>query len=238
MLASYLLAIGAGILTMLSPCVLPVIPLVMGSAASANRFGPLALLLGLIVSFTLTGTFATAVLFSLGLPTDILATLGGILLIVVGSFLLFSSLDGLFKRSSTGFSNWINATIGRLSLPGFRGQFLVGSVIGVIWAPCTGPTLGAAIALAAQGENLFQSFLTMLSFSVGAAVPLAGFGLAANRWSRKRNALLEFGEKSRKAMALLFLVIGSSILAGWHKILEAWVLNHLPDWWVRMIASL
>lgn len=238
MTASYVLAIGAGVLTMLSPCVIPVIPLVMGAAAGAARFGPLALLMGLVTSFTLTGTFATAMLFSLGLSADSLVWGGGLLLVVVGCFLMFNALDAFFKRSSSGVSNRLNTLLASLKLTGIRGQFLVGTVIGVIWAPCTGPTLGAAIALAAQGESLGHSFLTMLAFSIGASLPLVGFGFAANRWNHRRKALLGLGEKGRKVMAAMFIIIGIAVMTGAHKQLEVWVLEHLPDWWVRMITSI
>lgn len=235
---NFILAFGAGALTMLSPCVLPVIPLVMGAASQSSRLGPLFLLLGLITSFSIMGTFATLVLFQLGLSSDALSVVGASLLIVVGAFLWLPSLDHLFKRLFSGPAQNLEARLAKLSPTGPQGQFLVGTLIGVIWAPCTGPTLGAAIALASQGESLIFAFLTMLSFSIGTAVPLGALGYGANRWAKSRQKLMAFGVGAKKLMGLLFIGIGLAILFGWHKTLEAWVLSHLPDWWLNLITAL
>jgi len=236
--ATFALAFGAGALTMFSPCVIPVIPLVMAGASRAARFGPTFLLLGLIISFSITGTFATALIFYLDFPPNILSDVGGIALVVVGGFLLFPALDKVFKQLTTGPANYFNGLLDRIRISGGPGQFLTGMVIGVIWAPCTGPTLGAAVALASQQENLTQSFFTMLSFSAGAAVPLGVLGTSANKLAGKRSLFMKYGAYARIAMALLFMAIGISILLSFQKLLEAWVLELLPEWWIKMITSL
>ena len=238
MITTFGLAFVAGALTMLSPCVIPVIPLVMAGASKAARFGPTFLLVGLITSFTLTGTFATAILFQLELSPDLLSDVGGAILVVVGSFLLFPGLDKVFKRLSTGPANHLSGFVDGLSIDGRAGQFVLGLVIGVIWAPCTGPTLGAAIALASQQEQLIKSFFTMLSFSIGATIPLALFGATANRFLQKRGLLVKYGARARIAMGVLFVGIGTAILTSFHKTVEATVLQILPEWWVNLITSI
>ncbi|PIT99461.1 MAG: cytochrome C biogenesis protein [Bdellovibrionales bacterium CG10_big_fil_rev_8_21_14_0_10_45_34] len=236
MIGQMTLAVLAGAVTTLSPCVIPVIPLVVGGASHSARFGPLYLLLGLVTSFTLTGTFAAALLFKLGLPPDMLTQGAAVLLILVGAFLFFSFLDNLFKSSTDGLSQWANNFISTHKLSGPLGQFTIGALIGLIWAPCTGPTLGAAISLASQGENLFESFVVMLSFSLGACLPLGVYGSVANLWVKRKGQIIKFGQGLRKAVALLFIFVGVSILLGWHKALETWLLGHLPEWWVNLIT--
>lgn len=237
MIATFGLAFIAGALTMMSPCVIPVIPLVMAGAAKAARFGPTFLLLGLVISFSLTGTFATVILFQLDLTPDLLSDIGGSALVIVGSFLLFPGLDNVFKRLTSGPANYFSGLIDRFSIEGGTGQFILGLVIGFIWAPCTGPTLGAAIALASQRENLTQSFFTMLSFSAGAAIPLALFGATANKFIKKRSLFVKYSARARIAMAVVFIGIGASILLSLHKTLEASILQLLPEWWVNLITS-
>lgn len=235
---SFILAAGAGALTILSPCVLPVVPLVMGGSARSSRWGPVALLSGMILSFALIGTFATALLFQLGISANWISTLGAILLILVGLFLSLNFLDALFKKGSSGLSQKLDQKLQRFSLTGFHGQFVLGAAIGFVWAPCTGPTLGAAIALAAQGESLLWAFVTMLFFGLGAAIPLGLLGLGAKHWAKKKGALIGASVKLKKAMGLLFVFIGVAILFNGHKWLEATVLEYLPDWWVNLITSL
>jgi cytochrome c biogenesis protein CcdA len=238
MMINLLLSMAAGGLTILSPCVLPVVPLVMGGSSRSSRFGPIALLAGMIISFAVIGTFASAILFQLGLSPDALTNFGAILLILVGLFLLSDSLGKLFKVGTTGFSQKLDSRLQSFSLTGFQGQFVIGLAIGLIWAPCTGPTLGAAIALAAQGENLWVSFATMLAFGLGAAIPLGVLGLGAKKWASKRGQFIEFSQYLKKGMGFLFAFIGIAILFGWHKWLETQILELLPEWWVNMITSL
>jgi cytochrome c-type biogenesis protein len=232
------LAFLAGMLTMLSPCVLPVIPLVMGGAARAVRFGPLILLLGMIASFSITGSFLTALLFQLDLSPRHLTSLTAVILIVVGLFLLVDRLDNIFKSLSSSFAQRVDQSLLKLSVPGAVGQFLIGAAIGIIWAPCTGPTLGAAIALAAQGENLLQVFATMLAFSVGASLPLGLLGYATKTFASRRQSLMKFALGARRIMALLFIAIGFFLVSGAHRSLETWILMQLPEWWVNLITSL
>lgn len=229
------LAFMAGISTTLSPCVIPVIPLVIGGASRSSHLGPLYLLFGFICSFTLTGTFAVMLLFKLGLPLEILSKSAAILLVFVGGFLLFPSLDELLKKITNRTSDLGTRLTQKLDLSNIWGQFAMGTLIGLIWAPCTGPTLGAAISLASQGENLLQSFLVMLSFSFGACFPLSIYGVIANSWAKQRWRMSTLGTKLRKIIAILFMIIGLSILFGWQKTFEAWVLSKLPDWWVEIL---
>jgi len=237
-LTALLLPFAAGLLTTFSPCVIPVIPLVVGSASRSSRMGPIYLLIGLVTSFSVAGTFATSVLFSLGLSPSILSDIGALLLILVGVFLLFSSLDSLFKKASGGFSNTVNSWLNKVSPETARGQFVIGLFIGLIWLPCTGPTLGAAIGMAAQGENLVSAFFTMLSFSLGAVIPLGFYAFAGQYFTARMEKFTNAGSKLRKAFALLFIFVGVAIYTGWHKKLEAKILEFLPDWWVNMITSI
>ena len=231
-----LLAFLAGAVTTFSPCVIPVIPLVVGGAVRSARFGPFFLLIGMVISFTLAGTFAAALLFQLGFPADFLAQVAAVLLILVGAFLFFSYLDGLFKSATGGLSQWAETLISRFELSGASGQLLIGALIGLIWAPCTGPTLGAAISLASQGQSLTQSFFIMLTFSIGACLPLGIYGGLASKLSQKKSQIISFGQKLRQSVALLFMFIGFALLMGWHKSLEVWLLAQLPEWWVDFIT--
>ena len=237
MITNLLLSMFAGGLTILSPCVLPVAPLVMGASVHSSRFGPLALLGGMILSFAAIGTFISALFIYMGLSTDLVATIGASLLIAVGLIISFESLSGLFKKLAGGFSQRLDTRVQSLSVSGTRAQFLIGLTIGLIWAPCTGPTLGAAISLAIQGKNLFHSFLTMLAFGVGAAIPLLILGFGARRLLKHRQAISLSGLWLSRSLGGIFIVVGIVTLFNWHKLIESAILDVLPDWWVQMISS-
>jgi cytochrome c biogenesis protein CcdA len=169
----------AGVLTALSPCVLPILPIVLGTAASTHRLGPLALAAGLALSFTAIGLFVATVGFAAGLDTDFFRTVSAILLIGVGLVLLVPKLQEQFALAAAPVSNWAGGYTDNFTPSGLAGQFALGLLLGAVWSPCVGPTLGAASVLAAKGEDLGQVALTMLAFGIGAALPLMLLGFVS-----------------------------------------------------------
>ena len=151
-----LLAFAAGALTILSPCVLPLVPIVLGSAAQKHRLGPLALAAGLVASFTLVG-FAVATLGAAsGLDSDVVRTAGAVILLLVGIALVVVRRR---RRWSNGrlprWRNWASARQAGLERFGLAGQAAIGVLLGLVWSPCVGPTLGTATVLAAQGRKIW-----------------------------------------------------------------------------------
>jgi cytochrome c biogenesis protein CcdA len=135
-------------------------------------------------------------------------------------------------------SNWTEQRFGAMPGAGLGGQFGVGLLLGVVWAPCVGPTLGAASLLAARGEDLGQVALTMLAFGLGAALPLLVLGLLSReallRW---RGRMLSAGTGGRRVLGGALVAVGVLILTGLDKRLEAILLDLAPDWLVRVTTS-
>ena len=180
-MATTALAFLAGILSTLSPCVLPLLPIVLGSALSEHRAGPLALAGGLALSFVVIGLVVATVGFAIGLDAGVFRTVAGILLIAIGIVLLMPRLQAQFALAAGPVGNWTEQRFGGFSTAGLGGQFAVGLLLGAVWSPCVGPTLGAASVLASQGKDLGAVAVTMLAFGVGAALPLVLLGLAFAR---------------------------------------------------------
>jgi cytochrome c biogenesis protein CcdA len=232
---SYGLSFLAGVLSTLSPCVLPLVPILMGSAASSHRYGTLALVGGLTLSFTLIGVGLGSLGSSI-LEQDTLRVVGGVLLIVFGAVLLSSMLQERFSAavSRLGVGQGLLA---RFNLSGLHGQFLLGLLLGIVWSPCVGPTLGVAITLASQGQALAQVAAVMLIFSLGAALPLLAIGMlsrqALGKW---RGRMMEAGQKAKKIFGVALLLIGILVLSGADKSFEKWALNAMPDWLVTLTS--
>src|SRR5271156_649735 len=142
---TYGLGLLAGALSILSPCVLPLVPVLVAAAVSAHRWGFLALGAGLALSFTIFGIFLAALGASLGLDPDTFRTVGAVIFAIFGLILLVPKLQDLFARASSTLGNSGNQLFARMSFQGLQGQLLVGILLGVVWSPCVGPTLGAAI---------------------------------------------------------------------------------------------
>ncbi len=150
------LAFLAGILSILSPCVLPLLPLVLGAAASQHRFGPALLALGVAISFVAIGLFVATIGFAIGLDGSVFRFGSAILMILVGIVLVAPPLQERFSAAAGPLSDKIDSAFRGYPAAGALGQFGLGLVLGAVWSPCVGPTLGAASVLAARGENLQQ----------------------------------------------------------------------------------
>lgn len=229
------LAFLAGLLSTLSPCVLPLLPIVIGTAVAEHRLGPLALAGGLALSFVAVGLFVATAGFAIGLDAGVFRTAGAIVLMLIGTVLLVPKLQARFALAAGPVSNWTEDRFGGFSTEGLGGQFALGLLLGAIWSPCVGPTLGAASVLAAQGDNLGQVALTMSAFGFGAALPLLGLGLisreALMRW---RNRLMSAGKAAKAAMGATLIAMGLLIVTGYDKSIEAALVDASPEWLTQL----
>ena len=225
------LAFLAGVLTMLSPCVLPLVPIVLGAAQSKHRFGPAALGLGLALSFTVVGLFVATIGFAVGLDSDLFRTAGGAVMAMIGAILIIPGAQRFLATAGGPLTRWAHEPMRRLEEKGPVGQALMGLLLGLVWAPCVGPTLGAASVLAAQGENLGLVALTMLVFGIGAALPLGLIGLASRQaLARVRGRLGGAGTIGKLALGTVLAIMGLLIVSGLDRSLESWLVDVSPMW--------
>ena len=225
------LAFLAGLLSTLSPCVLPLLPIVLGAALSQHKLGPVALAAGLALSFVIIGLFIATIGFSLGLDAGFFRFVAALIMIAIGLVLMMPALQMRLAAAGGPLSDWTEQRFGAVSGNGLGGQFLVGLLLGAVWSPCVGPTLGAASVLAAQGQNLAEVALTMLVFGIGAGVPLIALGfLSRETLMRSRETMLSAGKTLKVALGVVLVVVGLMILTGLDKRLETVLVEHSPDW--------
>lgn len=154
----------AGLLTLINPCVLPVLPIVLATALQAGRAGPLALAAGMSVSFVIVGMTVAVFGRTLGIDDVMVARAGAVMMILFGLVLLIPQFSARFATVTAGISARADAGMDGVNRDGLGGQFVGGALLGAVWVPCVGPTLGGAIALASAGESLGLAAATMLSF--------------------------------------------------------------------------
>lgn len=221
----------AGVLSILSPCVIPLLPVILAAAAAENRYGSLSLALGLAISFTFVGTFIAAFGLALGIDGTLIRAIAGLLMVGVGFSLVSVRMQDRFIGLLSPLGAWFGNRSGRVSGAGLQGQFSVGLLLGLVWSPCVGPTLGAATLMASRGENLLQVSLVMALFGLGAATPLALLGsLSRDMVHRMRPRMLQAGRGGKKLMGLLMLAIGLLIAFGLDKRVEAHLVALSPVW--------
>lgn len=224
------LAYIAGVLTLINPCVLPVLPIVLASALAEDRLGLLWLAAGMSLSFVVFGMVVAVFGRALGLTPDMLSRIGAVLMIGFGLVLVVPAFSARFESALAGFSARADASMAQGHGVG-AGQLIGGMLLGIVWSPCIGPTLGGAISLASQGKSLFWAFLIMLFFAAGVSTLILGIGLGSKSLIRKRAAALRgIAERSKPLIGLVFIGVGLMILTRFHHVLEYWVISALPYW--------
>ena len=178
-----LLGIGfvAGIVTALSPCVLPVLPIVLAGGATGRR--PLAIVAGIVVSFTVFTLFAAWLLDLLGLPQDVLRNLAIALLLLVALSLFVPKVGELLARPLQ--------VLTRRSSGDHGGGFLLGASLGLVFVPCAGPVLAAVTVIAAKREIGLDGLVLTLAYALGAALPMLAIAFAGQRAARAFRARAE-----------------------------------------------
>lgn len=230
------LAFIAGVLSILSPCVLPILPIVLATAGSQHRWGPAALATGLAASFVGVGLFAATVGYSLGLNADVFRNAAAVLMIGLGTFLLVPRFQGRLALGGAPLARWGDRNLGTVRESGVAGQAAAGLILGAVWSPCVGPTLGAASILAARGRDLGEVAMTMLAFGLGAAVPLAAIGLLSRAATMRhwRTRLVTSGAKAKAAFAIMLVAMGILVLTGFDKRIETLAVDRSPQWLIDL----
>jgi len=228
-------SLAAGGLTTLSPCVFPMLPLVVGGAVQANRLAPLAMGAGMVVSFSLIGLLLGLLGPVLGIDSESVRQFGGVMLVTFSAVMLIPWLSARFSAWMSPIAASANSAATGLDEKTLFGAALLGALLGLVWSPCSGPLLGTALTLVASEGGAARGASILGLFGVGAALPLVAVAYASRSgFTRFRGAVLGRIEAVKKVFGVLIGLTGLAILSGGDKWLEARVLDLLPDGWVRL----
>lgn len=224
-------AYGAGLLTLINPCVLPVLPIVLATALQASRWGPLALATGMSLSFVVLGVAVTAFGRAVGLNADSIAQAGAVLMVLFGIVLLVPRASAVFSTATAGVAARADSGIDEIDTGSVSGQFVGGMLLGAVWSPCVGPTLGGAISLASQGESLLRATFIMIFFALGVSSIILALGYGARSALQKRQAAMRrLAVSARPLLGAIFIAVGLMLFFKWHYVIESWLLDIMPIW--------
>lgn len=171
-LTSMAMALIAGMVSIASPCVLPVVPIIITGTEQDHRYRPLLIVLGLSTSFVLMGVITTLFAGAVAGIMPLVEKIAGVVILLFGLLLLADV--NLFKRF-TLFSNLQTGSGGRWS------GLIMGLTLGLVWIPCVGPMLSGVLALVATDGRLSTGLLLLLCYSLGFALPMLLLGYASQR---------------------------------------------------------
>lgn len=203
-----LIGLVSGIVTALSPCVLPILPVVLVASttpgeANPNRWRPFVVILGLIASFSVFTLIGSALLTLLGLPQDLLRWIGIVVLLLAGLGLLIPKAGELIERPF--------ARIPMRKLDRNGPAFIVGLGLGLVFVPCAGPVLAAITVLSASGSIDLKLVALTISFAIGVAIPLLFFAMAGQRMGERIRAFRTRASLIRHISGAILMVMALAL---------------------------
>jgi cytochrome c-type biogenesis protein len=231
MLTIVLFAFLSGIVTVASPCVLPVLPFLL-SGAIGGRLRPYGIITGFILSFTVFTLTLSAILAALHIPPDATRLISVALLLAFGLTLLIPALHTVYERFSTQSVSRLN-TGGQISSSpdsgnGFVGGVMVGGTLGLLWTPCVGPIMSAVITLALSGNVTFQAFLVTLAFSIGTAIPMLAVMLGGRGALARVPWLMNNLGTVQRGFGAVMVVFAIGIFFNVDRKVQTWFLDTFP----------
>lgn len=234
-----IVAYAAGLLTLLNPCVLPLLPLIAAGSVARHPAGPLAMAAGMAVSFTLAGISIFAITRATGLAQEDITLAAGWLMVLFGLVQLVPQAQFGFARLAGAAATGGTQLMGKVEGRGLGGEFASGTLLGLAWSPCIGPTLGGAIGLAAQGEDLLLAFGIMVMFSAGAATVMLVLSYGARSLiASRREMLARIMPHAKTILGVGLIIVGLAIVFRIDRVLEGWALSTLPAWFTDFSVSL
>jgi cytochrome c biogenesis protein CcdA len=217
---SFGLALLAGLLTVLSPCVLPILPIVMGRSLQSHRYGPVALIFGLIGGFALAGSL-------LGVTASWLTQFASLLRMSAIALLLAIGLFALFPQWGYRLLSYVPVRQSPDRL-GLTGEFWLGTQLGLLWTPCAGPVLGSILVLAAVGHQIEGAFVLLLLYGMGAALPMLAFAYGGRYLSHQLFSLRPHTEQLHRVGGAIVVSTAIAILLGWDIQIQLWLAPLFP----------
>ena len=229
----------AGLLTLINPCVLPVLPIVLATILQSDRRAPIALAAGMSLSFVLLGLGVAALGPALGLREETITRAAALLMVGFGAVMLVPALGGRFALATSGLAAKADARMTATATGGLGAHLLSGVLLGAVWSPCIGPTLGAAIAMASQGENLLRAGAIMTAFALGVSTLFLLIAYGARQWLRRNMVRMHaLSARSKPILGAAFILIGLGLWFRANHIIDAWMIENLPEWLIDLSVSI
>jgi cytochrome c biogenesis protein CcdA/thiol-disulfide isomerase/thioredoxin len=204
----YVVAFIGGLITGISPCVVPVLPVILaGGASGQSRSRPYLIIAGLVISFSLAELLGSLFLSALGLPQNLLTWVGEVMLFVLAAALMLPKLEEFIEKPFSRLGATRYATRG--------GGLVLGLSLGLVFIPCAGPVLGAISTAAANRHFTPELFLVTLLYAVGGAIPLLILGVVAQRFTNSWSALRSRLPTVRRVSGVILAVTTLAITLHW-----------------------
>ncbi len=230
-MALFLLAAVAGFLTILAPCILPLLPVLLGTSGGRSKMRPAMIVIGFVGTFSVIGAaFATVGSF-LGIDNTTLRLVAVVLLFLFGLALVFEkAYERIAVLIQPAFAR-LSAKIGK----GSQGKsdvwsgLAIGVSLGLVWTPCAGPILGAILTLAASSGDYVTTSLLMFSYAVGAGIPMFGIAYGGHVLQKRLVKIGTHQALLNKIFGVLVILTALAIYTGYDIVIQSYLVQFYPD---------
>lgn len=205
-------AVLAGVASIFSPCVLPLLPGVMAYSTEKSKMTPLAIVFGLAASFTAMGIASAMIGSILFTYMDLIKIVSGAMILIMGVYLLSQTVEHAILNL------WQRLPLSRTQLPsaeegGLLGGILLGVSLGIVWIPCIGPILASILLIVAQQGTIGYGAVLLLAYSVGLGVPMLVIAYSSNLISDKVRSFSRHTMLVRRIAGVILTVVGLYYIA-------------------------
>lgn len=227
MLLLILFAFVAGIVTILSPCILPILPIVLAGSVTGGKRKPFGIVTGFIASFTFFTLFLSLIVSSLHISADVLRLFSIVVIFIFGLSLLIPQvqlyIEIFFSKISNRFSP-------KSQSDGFLAGVLVGLSLGLLWTPCVGPILASVITLALTGSVTTTAFFITLAYSIGTALPMLFITYSGRTLFQKVPWLLAQTKHIQQVFGVVMMLTAIALMFNIDRKFQVWVLQTFPQY--------
>ena len=227
----------AGLFTILAPCVIPVLPVIIGTSAKEekNRLKPVVITASLMVSVVIFTLLLRGSAALITIPPKFWTTFAGVILIIFGLFTVFPELWDKVSIK-LGLSNSSNRFLAKASKKGgLYGDMLVGFALGPVFTSCS-PTFGLIVGIVLSGD-LAAGFVYLLVYALGLGIMLLAIAFAGQALIKRLGWATDPHGVFRKVIGIIFILIGLMIITGFDKTIESWVLDSGSYDWIINIEE-
>jgi cytochrome c-type biogenesis protein len=233
----FFFAFLAGLVTIAGPCILPLLPIILGtSTVRSHPSRPLFIILGFVLSFSFFAILLSVFGSRLGISPDAFRTIAAVIIGLFGLMLLVPKL----QQAAVGF---IQPLVSRgpktdLTDAGLWSGFLLGASLGLVWTPCAGPVLGAILTLVAAKQNLAQAGALLVAYALGAGVPMLAIAYGGQAAVTHVRALTKYTETIQRVFGIIIILVAIGLYTGADRTVQTWLITHAPWLFLNLNVNL
>jgi len=220
----------AGIITILSPCILPLLPIILSGSASGGKARPWGIISGFIVSFTAFTLGLSALVLATGVSGDTMRLVAASLILLFGLVLIIPPLKNAFMSLTSRLSNRQTSSAPGKQSGGYGSGLVIGFSLGLIWTPCAGPIMASVATLALSQTVSLQSVIITLAYTLGTSIPMLAIMLGGRKLMNRFPIFTQHAEAVQRIFGIIMLLTAGALFFGIDRSIQTWLLETFPSY--------